>query len=1489
MELIDREGTVIGGLTVTPHPLTLDGQRTIQGDLVPGETLDTFLRRHVDTIDSGIWIVTLGGQEVPPAMWRKVKPKPGAIIECRAVVQRDALRLIAVVVLAIYAPQIAGAMGFTAGTAAYSLATAAIVTAGSLVINKVLGPKMAGGLSDNKASPTYQIGGGRNRARAFEPIGLLFGEVQVTPDYASLPYTWFEGEDQYLYAIFHGGINCGSVSNVSIGQTPIANYQEVTTWVSGFTEMLDQPFVGWGNVDAIAGAKLDGYMVAEDLDNKVPLSPGPWVTRTTSSNTIALQADIEGSVFKIKDNGAFLADYGAYIVGEYRPLPDGAWQPWVSEYILSPSTRPVRRTYGAYVAAGQYEVRFRKDTVDVNGTSESNALTWSQLKSIQPDTGDYGGMGRMGIRIKASGQLSGTLDEVKWLAAAQAMPYWNGSAWVTATNRANGLSNPGAQFLRFARGIYDPSGRLIAGLGLSDSQIDGESLKGFMMHCAAKSFTFDHWFDSPVSCDEVLDAIAAVGMGSKTWQSGKLGVVWAAENQPIEGVVNMATMKAKTFRVNYQTAETADGIEYAYFDRERGFQWKTLRVQDPSAAAMLNPARITSVGVTTEAHAAILARFHLAQNIFQRKDIGYDTDLEHLTYKRMSVMALSHDVTQWGYGGRLQSVVNNSGILTLTLDDVVPAGSAPRYIGLRIPGETGYRAFGVAAFSGESREVTLTSAWPSGVPVPGTLGNPAHDTIWIYDFKAMPGYKVRVAAIQPQANMKGATVSVVPESAEFWDYVLNGTYAPPASQSLLPLSPPTVSGLVITEELQRQGNAYHVELTATFDVSGRYDHAQVWGATQGGAIQKIGDTRSRRFSWRGGVDDVWTIEVRAFDSLGRSGSYAGSTYAVAGLRVPPANIANLSISGSVLSFSHVNNIDLAGYRLKFHYGNNQDWGSAAPLHEGLITESPFDLVARPAGTVTIMGKAVDTSGNESEAAAVIITDLGDPVVANVVETIDFGALGWPSSEAIGRLDPGIHDYIASDISAFTRSTTATYTDADGVLRVAAIDAPRFDYDPVTHELRGLLIEEASTNLVPNAADPAVSNINKVTPGSVLNPAGAPAVLFKPSTSNTTHTLSSTGIPISSLAAGDSLVFTQSILVRPTGADDIRIYFVATHTDNGVQSYRLRLFDPATRTFIAHNTAPAFSNVITDVEEWLDGWLRVSVTTTFTKGANSTALSGSYQLWRGTAQSYAGNGSEGVYLYGSQLETLPYMSSLILTGGSAASRAADMCATHGVSGGSIIGGALVANDLDSAYGTDEQSFYGPDNDPAFDLSTYARMVYATSEVQISSALAGSMMTLDIEYQGIDLAIEYRLVGPGPAYGVDADSAYGDDDEPFFDAPGPWIPWPGQIVAANDIYQFRVTIGAGPTEGRITALSIVIDAPDIVEYLEDVVISSAGTIIPYASNFRVIKHVTATLQANVSSAITIETNKTVNLQPVLRAYNASHTAVGGATADIILKGY
>ncbi|MGN6271218.1 MAG: phage head spike fiber domain-containing protein [Sphingomonas sp.] len=80
------------------------------------------------------------------------------------------------------------------------------------------------------------------------------------------------------------------------------------------------------------------------------------------------------------------------------------------------------------------------------------------------------------------------------------------------------------------------------------------------------------------------------------------------------------------------------------------------------------------------------------------------------------------------------------------------------------------------------------------------------------------------------------------------------------------------------------------------------------------------------------------------------------------------------------------------------------------------------------------------------------------------------ALGFGHDFAPGRWEraPAAFDFTGGVMppgASLSRASPASWTDAGGSIRIAAADAARFDHDPATHLLRGLLIEPAATNLI----------------------------------------------------------------------------------------------------------------------------------------------------------------------------------------------------------------------------------------------------------------------------------------------------------------------------------------------------------------------------------------------------------------------------------------
>src|SRR3569623_1151432 len=83
------------------------------------------------------------------------------------------------------------------------------------------------------------------------------------------------------------------------------------------------------------------------------------------------------------------------------------------------------------------------------------------------------------------------------------------------------------------------------------------------------------------------------------------------------------------------------------------------------------------------------------------------------------------------------------------------------------------------------------------------------------------------------------------------------------------------------------------------------------------------------------------------------------------------------------------------------------------------------------------------------------------------------ALGFGTGFRLNRRGGAGFDFSGGALPAgasLTRASVATRCDSSGAIANAAIDVPRFDYDPVSHAPRGLLVEPAASNLARNSQD-----------------------------------------------------------------------------------------------------------------------------------------------------------------------------------------------------------------------------------------------------------------------------------------------------------------------------------------------------------------------------------------------------------------------------------
>lgn len=244
------------------------------------------------------------------------------------------------------------------------------------------------------------------------------------------------------------------------------------------------------------------------------------------------------------------------------------------------------------------------------------------------------------------------------------------------------------------------------------------------------------------------------------------------------------------------------------------------------------------------------------------------------------------------------------------------------------------------------------------------------------------------------------------------------------------------------------------------------------------------------------------------------------------------------------------------------------------------------------------------------------------------------------------VDPGI---------TFSRSGTgnvASYFDEKGVMRFAPSNVPRIDFNPVTGECLGLLMEEQRTNLLTyseqfdNAAWDKMNST--VTANSTVAPDGSSTADMLVENTNTSWHETGNG---ATLVAGTT--YALSIYAKASSRTRVRLAgrFSASWT-----SLPIGVFDLLTGTVVT--STGASSAVISDAG---NGWYRCTIfgTTSATVAGLVVSL-----VQSGTTSSYTGDGTSGLYIWGAQLEQGSFPTSYTPTTSVQVTRAADAASMTG---------------------------------------------------------------------------------------------------------------------------------------------------------------------------------------------------------------------------------
>jgi hypothetical protein len=819
-----------------------------------------------------------------------------------------------------------------------------------------------------------------------------------------------------------------------------------------------------GDLETLAGEAVPNFHISgtelpTDVRNSLLQDPEgpPWpadkvrlaeVLRVTNEATIGASR-----ITDMRNTANALPDFTSFeFATDFLPGPDSpvsnkieiaAGKLFFGGFIVT-AKRPttIRRSLLIqFPSRGQYDIRMRRTTADrpkieSDGDTNQDEVFWSTLRSINldpPITDAAGDLALVAIRVQATDQLNGTIDQFNCVAES-ILPDWDGVDWTTERPTRNPASH--------IRAILQGAGNARP---LADSRLDlagaENGLQAFHEYCTDNDWRFDMVRDFPATVWEALRDVASAGRAAQSTIDGLWGVVIdQLKSVPVQ---HFTPRNSFGFSGSKAFADLPEGFRVRYSDAAKRWKQKELIV----ARDGFDPATITQIegmdlpGITDKKNIRRHARLHLAQIELRPEGWTLSTDVESLVCTRGDFIKITHDVILAGLAyGRIKGVtVDGSGDVTgLDLDEAVPMEVAKTYaISIRTTSDAALSAT-VVTDPGEQTTVSISPVIPAAnAPAVGDLfgfGETGLETLDAIVRSIEPGNDLtyRVTCVPAAAALHSADSGTIPE------------FDPGISEPI-GIGKPAVEEIRSDESvLVRSGDGSLASriLVTLFRPSGLPDNvmgveAQIRPAD--GLDDWTGNLLLPRDAGEVSfleVEDGETYEfrLRYFFVNADAGEWTAEfSHTVIGKSTPPPDITDFRVIETVIGGVSRRKLvwiaptlppDFDAYELRHRQGTVIQWDGMEVLPNSLISGTEADISTLPRGIRTFAIRMRDVAGNLSATPNFLTTDFGDAPVENIVLTIDEDTRGWPGTITNGTLSAG-------DIVA----------DGDGALYLANGDAP----------------------------------------------------------------------------------------------------------------------------------------------------------------------------------------------------------------------------------------------------------------------------------------------------------------------------------------------------------------------------------------------------------------------------------------------------------------
>lgn len=667
--------------------------------------------------------------------------------------------------------------------------------------------------------------------------------------------------------------------------------------------------------------------------------------------------------------------------------------------------------------AGRYKVRVTVTdrSAKIDSSRDAVRIWWTQLSSIIYDDFCYPGVALLGIKAKATDQLSGGQPQLEFIKERATIYAWNPATQAYEGKAANNPAWAAYDFIHGAERLMDINNHayVYEYKGVPKELMLYDQFKQWADNCDRLNLKINLEVTTLKDFWTIVNQdIAPVGRGMVVQFGTKFGCIYDHATQPVQ-LFTMGNIVQGSFSLSYlSTDERADSIELTYVDAEKEYEKTTLTIysDDYDTLDIPNqPTQIAMHGITSYEQAYREGKYQLYCNRLLTKTISFKADVEAIGCMVGDVIQVAHDVPQWSISGRVLEVLDDGSVI-LPIDPDEITMSADQYaLMIRSSEDNTLTTYSLTSLSGAYGEV-------KAVAVGNKINAEDGDLFSLGKVESV----VKPFTVTGITRSKDLEYTIT--AIEYADGIFDENYTIPPKDTTLITDPNAVDVINLDahqvgwkDKLGRQMS--HLYISWAMPEGAQADSFTVLLSKDTGRTWSV-LTTTTNMSAEADVTayTVYYVKVITNYRLKQSSGAVCGPVSEGSDDLPP-NVTKLDVevlhNGTrryYWDFDYPNPNDIAGFRFKYIQGSVANWNTGFLVQDGLITAQPYETATVRQGVHTIMIKAVDNAGQESANFATCLVDFGEPLEDNVLYKLDFSSNHWSNIQTSGSvmLDGYIH-------------------------------------------------------------------------------------------------------------------------------------------------------------------------------------------------------------------------------------------------------------------------------------------------------------------------------------------------------------------------------------------------------------------------------------------------------------------------------------------------